>query len=176
MSARAVPCPRFLTDRDALIPRFRGVQAAALSRRERISTQPTNEERIVECADLNSARWLLPTIESIIRLFGLRENWDSSGARRVDTNILPTVINSLATFLPERAVAPSVVPTVNGGVQVEWHVSDMDLEVEFMPHGAAHALFEDLRDRSVWEGPVEENVLRLRQIGGRLEIPGESTG
>ncbi|MBM4018910.1 MAG: hypothetical protein FJ288_11375 [Planctomycetes bacterium] len=44
-------------------------------------------------------------------------------------------LNALMMVMESRSPAPTVVPTVEGGVQLEWHQNDIDLEVEVKPEG-----------------------------------------
>jgi hypothetical protein len=61
------------------------------------------------------------------QLLNLPKDWDSYGADPLDT---PTV--ERAKQFMERV---SVVPCVDGGVQLEWHTHGLDMEIEFEPDG-----------------------------------------
>jgi hypothetical protein len=66
-------------------------------------------------------------------LRALKPGWDHEGAAAID----PKAIRDAREFL--KAIAntaldwPSVVPTVRGGVQLEWHTQRLEGEIEFMP-------------------------------------------
>ncbi|QDS91890.1 hypothetical protein FF011L_06260 [Roseimaritima multifibrata] len=57
------------------------------------------------------------------------ENWDGQGASAVNSDCI-----SYAKMFCRRSVSypvPKANPTSDGGVQLEWHVDDRSLEIEF---------------------------------------------
>ena len=71
--------------------------------------------------------------EKIHQLAMLRSGWDLYGAEPITTAALD-VLHALA-----------VVPTVDGGVQVEWHVNGEDVEIAVAPDGAVEWFSIDRR-------------------------------
>lgn len=69
--------------------------------------------------------------EKIAALAALEEGWDSYGAAPVTQAALDVV----------RCIA--VVPTVNGGVQVEWHANGWEVEIEVDPDGEVRSVMVD---------------------------------
>ncbi len=75
-------------------------------------------------------------MEAICRardLAALSRGWNSCDAHRVSDQAITGSIQFLlgaALDIPT-LVAPSVVPTVRGGVQLEWHRAGMDMEIGF---------------------------------------------
>ena len=57
----------------------------------------------------------------------------------------------LAATMRPATPAPIVVPTVRGGLQLEWHQRDVDLEVEVPPSGAVQVAYENLAEGREWE-------------------------
>ncbi|MGI8492324.1 MAG: hypothetical protein ACR2KC_03860 [Acidimicrobiales bacterium] len=51
---------------------------------------------------------------------------------------------------------PQVVPTVEGGVQLEWHTVDIDLIIECAPSGPPSYYLSDLKHDLRVEGLVRE--------------------
>lgn len=60
----------------------------------------------------------------------LPENWNSYRSRRIDVSLVKDALNILTMLLAPGTRTPDVVPTALGGVQIEWHTSDADLEIE----------------------------------------------
>jgi hypothetical protein len=63
---------------------------------------------------------------TLTRLARLEPGWDTYDAQP----IAPAAISAARRFL-DGLDHPSVVPTSDGGVQVEWHVNGVDVEVLF---------------------------------------------
>ena len=80
-------------------------------------------------------KWLAPTVERMNELLGLQPNWDSYGARCVEKHAVETALEILGMVMKPSTSPPTVVPTVEGGIQIEWHQNNIDLEVEVKPEG-----------------------------------------
>jgi hypothetical protein len=70
---------------------------------------------------------------SIEALANLPVDWDTYGAGPIG----PLPIDAAKRFLHAITSPPSVVPSSNGGVQLEWHVHGWDIEVMFDEDGDA---------------------------------------
>jgi hypothetical protein len=89
--------------------------------------------------------WIVPTILHIVNLCALRPDWDSYGARRIDPSYAAAAISFLINVMSSQTPLPTAVPTNRGGIQLEWHTNDIDLEIEFLSPSRTHVSFEDLR-------------------------------
>jgi hypothetical protein len=74
--------------------------------------------------------WIHSTVRSTIGLLSLGENWDSRGARAVSRKSVEEVVRFLHRTAELSLPRPSVVPTCDGRIQVEWHTQGVDLEIE----------------------------------------------
>ena len=92
--------------------------------------------------------WLSGEIEKLNSLLYLDENWDSYGAHRVNVEAVFATIQVLASVLEEDTPLPTFVPTRSGNIQLEWHQSGIDLEVEVHPSGMIEIFFEDELDKN----------------------------
>ena len=98
-------------------------------------------------------------------LVQLPNGWNSYGARPVS----PKTVHHATWFLREAAslipnlATPSVVPTVGGGLQLEWHVQGVDVEIEFSADGSASWCAEDRGSGAASEGPVMGHEDTVRQ-------------
>lgn len=87
----------------------------------------------------NMTDWRTQAEAKLNKLFALPDNWDSYGARRIDPELGPWVMRFLKSVIVQEDIivdertVPSIVPTTDGGIQLEWHVPPIDIEIEF-PH------------------------------------------
>ncbi len=110
--------------------------------------------------------WLDQVAQQITHLSTLAPGWDGHRARTIDHRTLLNAWSFLEQVAEIVTTAPSLVPTVSGGVAVEWHRNGVDLEIEF---GGREVLvsYEDA-DGNDKEGPIGTNadlvILALAQV------------
>jgi hypothetical protein len=112
--------------------------------------------------------WIVPTINLLDELRGLSRNWDSNGAEPIDQGCIVAAVDTLNFVMRDDAPPPSVVPTVHGGVQLEWHLRDIDLEVEIVSGSQISGYFKDHRTDSSWEADLSFNLNPLVTAIGEL--------
>ena len=79
-----------------------------------------------------------------VKLLTLKENWDSYGAPIISK----IAVDAALQLRKVLAAVPSFVPMSNGGVQIEWHSSGFDVELEIQPNGRlAHPEDAPLKDK-----------------------------
>ena len=117
---------------------------------------------------MNKAVWLTPTIEKLNELRRLTaSNW-SAGAKPIDISAINSMLELLTKILDYDTPPPSVVPTWDGGVQVEWHRNGIDLEIEVSADRAPEYYFFDHQSNEEVEGEARENLDRLYQYAKKL--------
>ncbi len=87
--------------------------------------------------------WLWKTVESFNTLLKLEENWDSYGAKRILPETIAATLQLLFAIMDDKSPSASIVPTAKGNVQIEWHRSGIDLEIEVTAEGKYSVLYED---------------------------------
>lgn len=73
---------------------------------------------------------LKPIFQRLAHLAGLPDNWDSYGAQRVDSLRAELAVITLGEVMESDTPLPSIVPTKDGGIQIEWHCRGIDLQIE----------------------------------------------
>ena len=109
-------------------------------------------------------------IRQAFDLVRLPNGWNSYNARPVSEKAARHAITFLvqaASAIPNIA-APAVVPTVRGGLQLEWHRQGFDFEVEFGPDGPASWYAEDRTTGQVFEEPIVGHEAVVRQWLNRI--------
>lgn len=86
--------------------------------------------------------WFPLILPALSQCLFLKENWDSYGARRIFPEAVESAVSILAS-LPRNVPKPAIVPTSEGNIQLEWHESGIDLELEVGRRGLQHVYFED---------------------------------
>ncbi len=112
--------------------------------------------------------WLRPTTESLLRFVKLPTGWDSYGGRTVDPFCASAALELLLEIMRDDSPAPTVVPTGRGGIQLEWHVRGIDLEVEVCTPQRLLASFEDASTGEAWDRELTRGAQDLSAAIVRL--------
>ncbi|MCA9757563.1 MAG: hypothetical protein KDA27_17290 [Candidatus Eisenbacteria bacterium] len=80
---------------------------------------------------LVDAAWFRPVLERLIYLASLPRGWDGSTAPPIARSKLEAVLDLMAAVARHDTPIPAIVPAADGGVQVDWHVDDVDIESLF---------------------------------------------
>lgn len=72
---------------------------------------------------------VLKSVEAVVDLLSLPPGWNSYSARPIEHQSAKQAIQLLAEYLKPGTPPPSVVPTVRGGIQLEWHTAGANLEI-----------------------------------------------
>jgi hypothetical protein len=124
----------------------------------------------------DQARWQQGAVAKLQRIAALEDNWDTYGSRPIPPTVVARMLDVLDVVAFPRMPEPAVVPTPEGGIQLEWHIRNLDLEVEVSPRESA--LIVSLDDQDADEA-LEETLLpgsyRFSQVLQRLVARSEST-
>jgi hypothetical protein len=107
--------------------------------------------------------WVEPTISAFMTVQSLPENWDSYGGRRVGSDVVVQSLSILGQIMDSASPAPSVVPLGDGGLQLEWHRNQQDLEIVFPTDELPQFYYRDRRTGTDQEGPAG-NLSNLVQL------------
>jgi len=116
-----------------------------------------------------SASWLADACEKVRALLSLSPGWDSYSARAISTAAAKAAFQVLDDAARLGCPAPSIVPMSRGGIQVEWHIRQWNIEVTVPPDGSPVEVWgEDLISRTEQEFLVDGDPGPLREILTRL--------
>jgi hypothetical protein len=107
-----------------------------------------------------SPAWLGRVKSPLRDLAQLPANWDSYGASPVDPRVLPIAETLIEWFAVDDMPPPDLFATVEGGVQMEWHIRRANVEIEITPDGTS-IYFHDLNSGDPWTRPVSPADLQL---------------
>jgi hypothetical protein len=97
--------------------------------------------------------WLRSALTRMNHLMTLPPGWDGDHAAPLDRDTVKVVWSLLQGLAPEVSTPPTVVPTVSGGLAVEWHTEEAELEIEFRPGGAT-SVYVQMADGSEFDGDL----------------------
>ncbi len=112
---------------------------------------------------------MTPVLHRLHVLSQLEDGWDAQKALRVSHSNIDIALQVLLGVMQKGTPIPALVPTVRGGLQIEWHVQDVDIELEIaspdryllsFEDRAAHREFE--RELTTDLGAFAEAVMRIR--------------
>lgn len=113
--------------------------------------QPFRRLRIevLKCSP-GDVSWFSRAAESVNALLSLRRGWDSYGALPTSEHAARKAVDILIDLVGEGARMPAIVPASNGGIQLEWHNSGRDVEIEIDATGAVTAYVEGDGFSNTW--------------------------
>ncbi len=142
MVANAIVSPKFYTEQP---PDF----APTLVERE-------SAKRLTLRLRINNSwtipQWFSKSVEQLKDLLKLAPGWDGYGAEPISRVAFHNAVRFLATF-PSLIPPPQIVPTSEGGIQLEWHKQPVNVEIEFSPDDSIRAYYPDRRSE-----PIEEEL------------------
>lgn len=138
-------------------------------------TPPQLEQRLVVIIDSEALgcvehQWFRPTVQALAELLKLPDGWNSYGASRINPRHVTATLQMLSLIMRKETPAPSVVPTNRGGVQVEWHRSGIDIEIETLSEDCFSAFCADAETGEQWEDEVRDNWSKLCDFARRLSL------
>lgn len=112
--------------------------------------------------------WLSSARHELQALNRLKADWNSYGAVPPSATILQAASDLLAQIASYSIPAPSIVPTSDGSVQLEWHSNDMDIELRFRAPSRFGLYFEDALTGEEDEIELEYDLTPLQRALGTL--------
>jgi len=139
---------------------------SAREREESYAVHRVASERVVMVKGIDArvmrSAWLMQTLKSLAKLLNLPPNWDSYGALPIDSGCAEFALSILIQIMGDPTPPPSIVPTVSGGVQLEWHMKGIDLEIEVSSPTQGQYYVFDHCTGSEQEGSVPEGLNNLK--------------
>lgn len=136
--------PGLLTDSDLLRPSWSTTAAVGASETLTPAGDPTIEPRTREITiavskTLQSQPWFRPTLGQLAEYLRLGDNWDGYGARPIHDSAVKRAVAVLDAVCPA-GPEPWIVPTPEGGLQIEWASDGLEIEIEILASGPAQVL------------------------------------
>lgn len=71
----------------------------------------------------------LKCVEGVVDLLRLPPGWNSYSAKPIAASNAVRAIRVLASIIDTETPLPAIVPSSQGGIQLEWHAKGIDIEV-----------------------------------------------
>lgn len=108
-------------------------------------------------------------IERLAPIFALTDNWDGRGAMQINQDSIRRALETVILAQRASAQVPHFVPTLAGGLQLEWHLRNLDIEIEMTPEGRIDFFLEQDGELSEWDGEFSVDKSRMmRELLGAL--------
>jgi hypothetical protein len=111
--------------------------------------------------------WFWRLVENAKVLLALPPGWNSHAAAAVPARSIVTLLNMLEG-LTDATPFPSITPLSSGGIQVEWHESDIEVEAVIDETGEASIWYDDSRAGVQDEFTERESFPRFRELVAEL--------
>jgi hypothetical protein len=100
----------------------------------------------------------------IEELISLPADWDAHGGVAVQPSAVVQALTLLEEVLPKYVFLPSLIPTHDGELALEWHTPSLSLEIQVGPSGVGSAYFRNRTTGVEWERDLREVRPGLGQI------------
>ncbi len=115
----------------------------------------------------NSRFWYAPLLEALEQVATLKPDWAGPGTKAPSPQCMVAVVFLMTALAQPTTKAPSVVPTIDGRLQLVWYDAGIELEIVTDQDGDARASIFELTtgveedDLPVTDPRVAEAIRRL---------------
>ena len=110
----------------------------------------------------------LKSVEAVADLLNLPPGWNSYSAQPIAPQNAVRAIRLLAEFLGPETPPPAAVPTVRGGIQLEWHTKCANVEIYIESPDNVRFFAEEVGSDESCEEPLPGHERELRSWLQRL--------
>jgi len=112
--------------------------------------------------------WPAKVVSKMSALLRLRPDWDTYGAPSPRYDAAMFALTLLDGIMRPDTPEPSVVPTPNGGVQLEWHETHVDLEIHVLAPYEGDVWWKDHGTGVEHAVDLSQDITVLQQAIGRM--------
>ena len=112
--------------------------------------------------------WFWRLVAEANTLLQLPPGWNSHNAAPVPPDAAATALDIVVRALLDGAPYPQITPLSSGGLQIEWHEPDMEIEVSVDRQGGITVWCNDSQSGTEVEFTDEQGSPRLLDLVGRL--------
>jgi|SRR5215471_11638491 len=110
------------------------------------TTRRSNFPNFARHYDAPERKWEVEVVQALARLVKMPAGWDSYNAPQIKRDAGHFALEILQAIMRARTPVPQVVPSAEGGVQLEWHEKGIDLELHVTAPYQWELWFRDLQE------------------------------
>ena len=141
---------------------------ARMAARPLVSCGLENWTVSVNDATFQWPNWFLPSVKALVDLLNLPPGWNSHSAKRIAPQNATAALVLLGSLLDFDTPPPTVVPRVQGNIQLEWHSDQIDIEIYIDSPHSVRFFAEDATNEHFAEGPLAGHEEEIRAWLERL--------
>lgn len=123
----------------------------------RVLPTPPNEPD-----DIKEPLWLRPVIERLKDVVALPAGWDSYEARSVRPESIEHALQALVAVMSDESELPWIVPLPSGGIQLEWHADNFDIEIALDGSDSSICIDDEEIPHGIGRWPAALSEIRRR--------------
>ena len=145
-----------------------GHSSAAISNTLAHGTSPVVDST-AEISEPKKPGWVDSVQEQLRALSSLRSGWDGFGAGPIRRDVLSFVGQILTQIMGSETPGPYISPMSHEGVLLEWHLPNIELEIEVETPGEAWVFYNNTAEgiSNSWE--IRTNLVSLANPIAKLE-------
>lgn len=114
-----------------------------------------------------AAAWIRSALAKIEDLTALAPGWDGYNGKIIDATVAVQAVRFVLDHAYPSLPEPAIVPTSEGGIQIEWHRGGIDFEVSISDDDSL-VFLEDAETGQIDEQPADQANSIFGSIIGRL--------
>jgi hypothetical protein len=143
--------------------------AVELFRIEGYAVLLSHESAHAHLGSLSAGSWLINALAELAPLVEMGENWDGYGAPAIRPAVVVAALMFLQSIAVPGMIAPAIVATGRGNVQLEWHRHGVEIDVEISGDAKYEASCFSIADDVEFNGNVRSVDPTLARAIARLE-------
>jgi len=108
--------------------------------------------------------WVAQVVPRLVELSKLPPGWDSRKAAPIEREAIVRALEIMAEVMEWHGPIPAIIPTVEGGILLEWHRVGLEMEIEVEPTGDTCVMFQTVDGSRTWDGAWESRRSTAHEV------------
>lgn len=122
-----------------------------------------------EISEPKKPDWIDLVLEQLKAISSLKSGWDGFGAGPIRRDVLSFVGQILTQIMGSETPAPYISPMSHEGVLLEWHLPNIELEIEVETPGEAWVSYSNAVEGTSESWEIRTNLFSLAEPIAKLE-------
>lgn len=117
--------------------------------------------------------WLDQAMLELSAVGALPPGWDSYGASAISPSAISVAEQLLKLLADHNAPRPALVPTSDGGIQIEWYGADVEIQLEIDPDpNEVYLFYRNVETGMSWHGKPGDEPEPLNKLLWQISFHG----